>query len=209
MKTAISAIAAAIVLVSSIAIAGFASSGRSATAEEHALPGMCNGRNDANTVLIAHANGTAVEVPKFILNLYTGPSGPPEGVLILGKGSTRLKVEEWCRLWQHRPGDEPGGGGQCEEGDEGHDPNAEGAQTAHAVGIGWTAGVEVLVRVDVRSNEEGMFFRVRYRPLAHEHEEVAIAEHEDDGGCEGGEWTRVPVEGWAPLDQMKLHALED
>jgi hypothetical protein len=40
----------------------------------------------------------------------------------------------------------------------------------------------------------------------HDHE-VEAAEH-DDGGCEDETWTRVPEEGWAPLDQLKVRVVE-
>ena len=43
---------------------------------------------------------------------------------------------------------QPPSGGHCEE-DEGHEPG-EGAINAHAVGIGWHKGKQVLVRTDVR-----------------------------------------------------------
>lgn len=116
-----------------------------------------------------------------------------------------LQVDEWCRLWHHRPGDTPQGGGQCED-DEGHEPG-EGAINAHAVGIGRAGGKSVLVRTDVRQTEEGMFFRVRYRDMGQHHEEL-LAAAEDDG-CDDDNWTRVPVEGWAPLDQLRLTVSRD
>jgi hypothetical protein len=84
----------------------------------------------------------------------------------------------------------------------------EGATTAHAVGIGMLAdGTRVLVRTDVRATEEGMFFRARYRVMGqHGGESLSAAAaggHEDDGH-EDESWSRIPAEGWAPLDQLNL-----
>lgn len=207
MNTKIAALAAIAGLVAGVVTLGLASTSSSASAEGPELPGMCNGRSDANVVLIAHANGKPSEVPKYILNLYTDATGKPFGTLVLGQGKGRLEVTDWCRLWLHQPGTEPGGGGQC-EGDAGHDPDQD-MVNAHAVGIGWQNGQKLLVRTDVRSNEEGMFFRVRYRAMEQHHEgdegHLDAAAHEDEGDCEGGGWTRVPAEhGWAPLKQLKI-----
>lgn len=210
MKTRFAALAAAIGLIAGVATLGLASVSSSASAEEPGLPGMCEGRSDANGVLIAHGNGKPSEVPKYILNLYTDATGKPFGTLVLGQGEDRLQVDEWCRLWMHQPGDTPEGGGQCEGDDDGHDPDAEGAITGHAVGIGWQNGQQVLVRTDVRSNEEeGMFFRVRYRAMEQHHDgedgHLDAAAHEEEEDCEGGGWTRVPDEhGWAPLKQLMV-----
>jgi hypothetical protein len=209
MKTNIAALAAIIGLIAGVVTLGLASTSSSASAEGPELPGMCNGPSDANVVLIAHANGKPVEVPKYILNLYTDATGKPFGTLVLGQGKDRLQVTDWCRLWMHQPNDTPQGGGQCEGEDDGHDPDALGAITGHAVGIGWKNGQQVLVRTDVRSNEEGMFFRVRYRAMGEHHDgdegHVGAAAHEDEEDCEGGGWTRVPAEhGWAPLKQLMV-----
>ena len=205
MKTNIATLAAIIGLVAGVVTMGL-SARSTALAEEPGLPGMCNGRSDANVVLNAHANGKPSEVPKYILNLWTDASGHPFGVLVLGKGKDRLEVTDWCRLWLHQPGDTPEGGGQC-EGDEGHDPN-EDMVNAHAVGIGWKDGQKILVRTDVRSNEDGMFFRVRYRVMEQHHDDdghLDAAAHEDEEDCEGG-WTREPQEGWHPLKQLKVRS---
>jgi hypothetical protein len=160
------------------------------------LPGMCLGRSDPGMTLTAHANGT----PKYILNLETDATGDPTGVLILGRSKTRVYADDLCRFWQHMPGQEPGGG-------MGEDAE-EGATTAHAVGIGMLAdGTRVLVRTDVRVNEEGMFFRARYRVMGqHGDESVTAAADDghDDGGHEDDSWTRIPTEGWAPLNQFNL-----
>jgi hypothetical protein len=114
-------------------------------------------------------------------------------VLILGRSADRVYVDDFCRLWQHLPGQEYGGH------HDGEDP-PEGTTTAHAVGIGVLPdGTEVLVRTDVRETEEGAFFRARYRLLG------ASGGHEDDGAMgHDEEWTAVPAEGWAPLDHMDL-----
>lgn len=150
-------------------------------------PGMCTGRSDASLTVVAHAYGA----PKYITNVETDPDGRPTGVLILGKSPDRLYVDDFCRLWQHLPGQEYGGH------DEGVPP-AEGTTTAHAVGIGTLSdGTRVLVRTDVRQTEDGAFYRIRYRPLG------GSGDHDDHLTVTGHEeWTAVPTEGWAPLDRL-------
>jgi hypothetical protein len=170
-------------------------------------------------VLNAHANGRPKDIPKYILNLETDSSGAATGVMVVGKAAERLYVDQFCRFWQHLPGMEPGGGGH--EPGEGHDPGAghvpgdeaEGATMAHAVGIGTLRdGTRVLVRTDVRGTEEGTFFRVRYRAMGQhggeEGHEVTAAEGEDGETHKDEAWTMVPVEGWAPLDMLKLRPAE-
>lgn len=172
-------------------------------AEGSKLPGMCNGRSDANVVLNAHA-----QEPKYILNISTDAIGVPYGVLILEKGATRLYADLFCRVWQHLPGQPTGS--ECEgELPPGTDSSLEGAITAHAVGMGTLRdGTEVLVRTDVRETEEGKFFRVRYRTMGshdgHDSGPVLPSAHEDDVGCEDETWTRIPAEGWAPLKLLNL-----
>jgi|GEM_PF-2308251 len=202
MNTKVAAMAAIVALVGLPAAFGWAVQWGTVAAEGHQMPGMCNGRSDANVVLNAHANGSrAAGVPKYILNLSSDDAGQPWGALIVGQGKDRLYIDDWCRFWMHRPGGEPGhGGGQCEDG-EAHDPNEEGAINAHAVGTGWHNGKQVLVRTDLRRSDEGVFFRVRYRDFGAHHGAVA-AEHdgcEDDGG-----WTRIPADGWLPLSQLNV-----
>lgn len=160
--------------------------------EPGGLPEMCTGRSDPSTTLNAHANGT----PKYVLNLETDAAGAPTGVLVLGRSADRLYVDDFCRFWQHVPGQEGGEHGGGEEADE-------AIATAHAVGFGQLAdGTRVLVRTDVRETDEGSFFRARYRPMGGHGEEggpapAAMAEDE-------GEWVTVPAEGWAPLDLLNL-----
>lgn len=202
MKSKIAALAAFASLLVGVVTMGLASTGSSASAEGTALPGMCNGRTDANVVLNAHANGQ-LRAPKYILNISTDASGHPTGTLVVGQGKDRLLVEEWCRLWLHIPGTTPGGSDQC-EGEEGDDPNAEGAINAHAVGIGWYKGQQVLVRTDVRQTDEGKSFRIRFRAMGQHHEDSGIAAADEGGGCEDESWIRVPAEGWAPLAQLNV-----
>lgn len=205
MKAGIAALAAVIGLLVSIAAMGFSSPGSPALAQESGLPGMCNGRHDANVLINAHAN----RPDKYILNLETDAAGNPTGVLILGKGKDRLYVDDWCRVWQHLPGQ------PYPDTCEGETPT-EGAITAHAVGLTMKDGQQVLVRTDVRSTDEGQFFRVRYRTLeSHEGEDDhegggGGGGHEDGegGGCEDETWTKVPAEGWAPLNTMNVRVIE-
>lgn len=162
-------------------------------AGESGLPGMCSGRSDPGMTLNAHANAST----KLVLNLETDATGAPTGVLIVGQGSSRVYSDALCRFWQHVPGQVPEGGDH--EGEAGEDVE-EGATTAHAVGIGYlTDGTKVLVRADVRENEEGRFFRARYRVMGmHGESEGGEQTHEDEA------WTTVPTEGWAPLKQLNL-----
>ena len=183
-----------------------------AGAEGPELPGMCNGvRNAPLMVLTAHANGS----PKFVLNLETDSSGAASGVMVVGKGADRLRIDQFCRFWQHLPGMEPGGGGH--EPGEGHDPGdghvpgdeAEEATIAHAVGIGALGdGTRVLVRTDVRGNEEGNFFRVRFRAMGQhggeDDHDAAAAEGDAGDTHEDEAWTMIPAEGWASLKMLKL-----
>jgi hypothetical protein len=186
MKTTIGAIVAIVGLVS-----GVVTTGLSPPAVGEELPGMCNGRSDASIVITAHANGRPNAVPKYILNLATDAAGHSTGTLVLGRGPGRLVVDVWCRAWQHIPGTPMGG--HC----EGETEAEEGATIAHAVGFGRVGGQQVFVRTDVRGVEEGQFFRVRYRVQG---EEAGVTE---DEGCDSG-WTKVPTEGWAPLDQLRV-----
>lgn len=203
MRTIIAALAAILSLVAGVMWLGPGSSASVALAEGQPLPGMCNGQSDPNVALNAHANGSRqAGVPKYILNLSTDELGDPTGTLIVGQGKDRLLVEEWCRLWLHQPDSQPPSGGQCEE-DEGHEPG-EGAINAHAVGLGWHHGERVLVRTDVRETDEGMFFRVRFRAMG-EHDEHEFSAAVEDEGCDDESWHRIPIEGWAPLAQLKVH----
>lgn len=190
----VSVTAAIIALVASVALV-VGGPARQARAAE--LPGMCNGRTDANLVLTAHANGRPSTVPKYILNVSTDANGSPTGAMILGQGPTRLMVSDWCRVWQHQPGQSPGG--DCENA------YPDGAITAHAVGLTKLDGQTLLVRTDIRKLSDGeMFFRVRYRTWTGE-EATAAAETD---GCDDAAWTWVPAEeGWYPLDQMSVRTV--
>jgi hypothetical protein len=213
MKMSIAALIALLGWIASVASMGLLLPASTAHAQPE-LPGMCNGRSDANVSVNAHANGRPNGVPKYILNIATDEEGNPYGVLILGRGRDRLIVEDFCRLWQHLPGQPVGPCGREED---------IGVTNVHAVGITMLPdGQEVLVRTDVRENDEGMFFRVRYRALedhgeGEEGEEDGCEDGEggcgdgggggghDGGGCEDDGWTRVPPEGWHPLRQLNAH----
>ncbi|HZE04802.1 MAG TPA: hypothetical protein VE127_06250 [Solirubrobacteraceae bacterium] len=159
-----------------------------------ALPGMCSGTTTPNLVVNAHANGRPGDVPRFILNVSTDASGTATGAMVLGQGRDRLMVTDWCRVWQHPPGQTSGG--NCGE------LYPPGAITAHAVGLTTSGNPRMLVRADVRKLTDGqMLFRVRSRALTGE---GATAMAEDDScGDEG--WTWVPgEEQWAPADQIHI-----
>lgn len=181
-----------VILAGAIAVAPGAASGESTT------PGMCNGRSDANVRVLAQARGS---IP-YRLNVATDSAGRPSGALDLWQGPARLRVTQWCRLWQHIPGQPPG-----EDGDE---EIPEGATIVHVVGTAKLPdGTPVLVRTDLRALADhdgslGPFgstqFRVRYRPLGGHDEPTASPAGEDE---EEG-WVRIPAEGWAPLNLFNL-----
>jgi hypothetical protein len=191
MRRWLSPVGAAVAL----ALVGMLAPSPSGASACQAEPGMCNGRSDPNLLVTAHANGSGTAVPKYILNLSTNDRGEPRGVLVLGKGASRVQVTDWCRTWQHIPG-QPGRG-ECSLN------YPEGAITAHGVSLGRLRdGTRVLVRTDVRQTDEGRIFRVRYRPWpAAGHTTV------EEEGCEDAGWTRVPTHGWYPLDRMSVRVL--
>jgi hypothetical protein len=205
MKTSMIALFAILGLIASVAPMGPLLPASTAHAQ-HELPGICNGRSDPNVGVNAHANGRSGEEPKYILNLFTDDLGAPYGTLVVGQGKGRLMVREWCRMWLHQPGSESDG--NC-PGDEGHNPDDD-IVNAHAVGIAWHEGERVLVRTDVREHdvseheEEKRVFRLRYRAIGQHHEDETPPTEEGDG-CEDESWTRIPTEGWYPLDQLKVH----
>lgn len=188
------------VLLAAVLVLGAALTiGAPVLAAEGALPGMCNGRSDPDTVVVAVANGRG-QPTKFILSLTTDGAGTPTGTLILGQGPQRIEITQWCRLWQHIPGQTEGG--SCE-----HSAPAEDAITAHAVGQGYLLdGRRIVMRADVRESDEGAVFRVRYRvPDDQHHELTALAGEHDE--CEGG-WVRIPAEGWLPLQHLNVRAAD-
>ena len=196
MKNRIAVVFVALLaILAGVVLIAAAPSGPAARAAE--LPGMCNGRADPNLVVTAHANGRPDSVPKYILNVSTDASAVATGSLILFRGADHLQVTDWCRVWQHQAG-QPSGG-ECET------TYPEGATTAHAVGLSTSDGQTLLVRTDVRRLSDGdMFFRVRYRTWSGHEEAAAPAE---EAGCEDEGWTRVPAEGWYPLDQMRVRVV--
>lgn len=216
MRNGIAALAAVIGLMASLAFA-VPWSRNLPTAEAQQLPGMCSGRTDANVNV--KANGTSVQrggpggpatVITYRLDISSDESGVPSGVLAIGPGPNRVLVTDFCRLWQHLPGQPVGECGNEED---------IGATNIHAVGIATLPdGTEVLIRTDLRENEEGQFFRFRYRELGqHGDEEEGDGcgggdgcgdgggtGHEGGGGCEDESWVRVPEEGWLPLSHLNV-----
>jgi hypothetical protein len=196
-------------LTATLLLAGAAATSASATiaAEAPDLPGMCNGRSDADVVLTAHTVGAdAKRSRKLIVNLETDADGHPTGVLVSGSGTDRLEVVDWCRLWTHRPGDVPEG-----DGHDGDLPD-DSATIVHAVGtMVADDGSRVLVRFDARGTEDGDVYRVRYRTMG-AHDDIPDDATHDDGthddsshGDDGHEsaWTFIPAQRWAPLTQLR------
>ncbi len=162
--------------------------------------GMCRGRSDANIVLTASNNGLGATAfsgtsPGYEIEIETDAEGHPTGALVSGHGADELRVDEWCRLWAPGSLGEQNGEGEAAE---------TGASMVHAVGFGeFGDGTRVFVRTDVKSTEDGMSYRIRYR-------ELAITELAPVGGAsdqlrndEG--WTRIPEEEWAPLTEFEVH----
>jgi hypothetical protein len=164
-------------------------SARAETAAAAATPEMCNGRSDPNLGITAQSGGAVGPALKYFLGISSDATGSATGRLVVGlPGSAqRLVVTDWCRVWQHQPG-QPSNG-SCGL------TYPEGAITAHAVGTTELGGQDLLVRTDVRELASGsMLYRVRYRPLATE-------TASDD--CETG-WTKLPGEGWYSLDSFHV-----
>lgn len=180
-------------VIAALAAALWTAAAPGPAASAAALPGMCSGPTTPGLVVNAHANGRPGAVPKFILNVSTDASGTATGAMILGQGAGRLMVTSWCRVWQHDPAQQEGG--KCGE------PYPAGAITAHAVGLTQRAGSTLLVRADVRRLADGtMLFRVRYRTWTGED----TAGMTEGDSCEEEGWTRVPADGWDPLDQFHV-----
>ena len=180
---------------------GIASIAPPVAAEGSATPGMCNGRSDENMLINAHARGGT----KYIFNVSTDERGHPSGDLIVGRGKTRLHVDDFCRVWQHIDGLEPGGHG------DGHGSCganlSSGATVVHAVGTGrLDDGSPILVRTDARETDKGMFYRVRYRKMgSHTHEATA---HADEQGCSGEDWVSLTAgHGWPSLDFLEVQVV--
>ena len=184
-------------LVAIMSAFGFAAAASPVAAEGSAVPGMCNGRSDENVVVNAHARGGS----KYILNVSTDSRGHPLGELIVSRGTKRLYVDDFCRVWQHIDGMAPGGHGSCST------HLSSGATVVHAVGTGrLNDGSRILVRTDARRTDDGPFFRVRYRKMgSHAHEATA---HADEQGCSGEDWVSLlPSHGWGSLDHLKVRVI--
>ena len=195
--------------------------------------GMCSGRIDAGFGISASANGSG-GAPTFALNVNSDNASHISGSMSFQGNGFSLSTQDWCRVWQHRPGDVPESG----------KPYPEGAMTAHALGYATLGdGTTVLARADVRQLADGkIIYRVRYQP-ARSHGEspgdmgttttvaaattvtstteagptttvapttTQAASAGDEGGSSGGEgdegaWIWVTPKGqWLPLDSMQL-----
>ena len=117
--------------------------------------GMCSGRTDAGFGISASAGGSG-GTPVFALQVSSDSGAHVTGSMTFEGGAYFLSTQQWCRIWQHRPGDVPKGG----------EPYPEGAMGAHALGyVTLGDGTTVLVRADVRQLAGGeILYRVRYQP---------------------------------------------
>ena len=189
-------------------------SGCSVAAEEGpTLPGMCNGRTDADMLMIARASGglDGAQDATLVLEVRTDAERTPTGSISFEHDGIRLLVDDICRVWGHQPGQEAGTCSDASPAQGATQP--EGAAIAHAVGITTLDGAEMVVRVDVQGTEEGRRFRVRWRPVETSHDASAVPSAQDsggrgsgggeDGGC-GGDWQRYPADGWATLDELDV-----
>ncbi len=185
-------------------------SGCAVAAEEGpTLPGMCNGRTDADMLMTARASGGLDDTQDatLVLEIRTDAERTPTGSISFEHDGFQLLVDDICRVWGHQSGQEAG---TCSDATP-----SEGATNAHAVGITTLDGAEMVVRVDVQGTEEGRRLRVRWRPVETSHEASETLSAQDsggrgpgggeDGGC-GGDWQRYPADGWATLDQLDVKA---
>jgi hypothetical protein len=166
--------------------------------------GMCHGRSDANLVLTASNVGLEVTSPGYEIEIETDAEGHPTGVLVSGRGADQLRVEEWCRLWAPRSSGEQSGERDASETE---------TTMVHAVGFGELGdGTPVFVRTDLKSTEDGLNYRIRYRELQDRPEtgrgdaaEVTPLAGEGDQGVDE-DWTQIPEEEWAALTQFVMQS---
>jgi hypothetical protein len=179
---------------------GLATSGAGCAAgaeEGPALPGMCSGRSDPDTSIVAVASGS---VPgsgsaDYAVTIQTDAEGRPSGSIVFERGGVRLVASDLCRVWGHVPGEPTG---QCPDAG-----SAEGATVLHAVGIGsFTDGAEVVVRTDIRETKDGRYFRVRWGARDTSREDAGATGQPSEACGEG--WTRYPDGGWATLDTLTV-----
>lgn len=145
--------------------------------------GPCGGATAPSHVIAAHVVGReAQRTIKVIAHFESDQNGQVMGELIVGQGTKRIEVTNWCRMWV---------GGK----------NAEDNGVVHVLGTSVDAhGGETYVQVDVRTSEGG---RVRVRTRAKsQHDDdhqVASAEEEEHGG-----WKSLTGEGWLYVSRVRV-----
>lgn len=158
--------------------------------------GPCRGRTVASrrvdALLVGGRSGNST---KLIVHLSTTSEGMVGGTLVLGRGSSRLEVTTWCRLWEGSEGD----------GDHG--------DMAHAIGEAvFPDGVKRYVRVDVASDSGGRA-RIRTKAMSggghdggHSTDGHQASEHDDEGH---GGWQSLTGEGWLSLTKARIGSTQE
>lgn len=145
--------------------------------------GPCNGESSPSRRVEAHLVGReSHSALKVVFRAGADASGTVSGKLIVERGSERLTVVEWCRLWV---GGDHGGAGH------------EGA--VHVLGIEkLQLGPPRMIRVDVMTDEGGRL-RVRARKAAEEKNVGASVES-------GHGWIPLTGEGWLQLTRLRIQS---
>lgn len=156
--------------------------------------GPCSGESLGGRRVDAMLVGKpSVQSTKLIVHLATTPDGAVSGTLILGRGTERLEVTSWCRLW---------------EGGEGESAHSD---VVHAIGEAtFSDGIRRYVRVDVTGSEGGRV-RVRTKNISgggHDsgHSSTSETTEHDDSGHGG--WTALTGKGWLPLTRARIGSTE-
>lgn len=172
-------LATAMVCLGGIAIAPYSTS--------HAMSitrgGPCEGASAPSHAIAAHVVGReAQRSVKVIAHFESDSNRQVMGELIVGQGSKRIEVTNWCRMWV---------GGK----------NAEESDVVHVLGTSVDSlGREMYVQVDMRSSEGGRI-RVRTRAISQHddnHQMTSVVEDEHGG------WKSLTGEGWLSLSRFRV-----
>lgn len=154
--------------------------GPTGSAHAEHVGGPCNGQSLPLRRIEAHIVGRESRLaPKVVVHVESDESGAVVGKLILERGTERVSVVDWCRVWA---------GG--EEGESSH------SGVLHLLGTAVARnGSQRLIRVDVMPNEGGKI-RVRSRSV--------VADTHVDSGQDGHGWISLTGEGWLALSRLRL-----
>lgn len=170
-----------------VATTVFGSAGQLVAAEHG---GPCRGESQPNRRIEAHLVGAGSRTkPKIVLHIGSAANGAIEGKLVLGRGSERISLENWCRIW--------GAGGESD-----HDHDSAGDDGTVHEGMVHVLGTETrpdgtqrYIRVDIGA-EEGGRIRVMTRSIGHD--------TKMGGGSDGHGWQSLTGEGWLRLSRMRI-----